>query len=121
MGKNRKRLAIGKRITDRLHRFTEAIRDRDKIPDRFTCRTIRLKLEPQKYGPERVKETRKMLGASQAIFAEFLGVSLSTVHDWEQGIATPRPIACRLMDEIRRDPKYWLDRLKELSAPVAAG
>jgi DNA-binding transcriptional regulator YiaG len=60
------------------------------------------------------------LGASQTIFAQFLGVSPSAVQDWEQGLKPPHGAACRLMDEIRRDPNYWIRRLQELSSPVEA-
>jgi putative transcriptional regulator len=66
-----------------------------------------------------VKETRKLIRASQAIFAQFLGVSLSAVRDWEQGIKPPGGAACRIMDEIRRNPDYFVGRLRELSSPTA--
>jgi putative transcriptional regulator len=65
-----------------------------------------------------VKKARVTLCASQAIFAQFIGVSTSTVQDWEQGAKTPRGSACRMMDEILRNPDYWISRLKELAAPV---
>jgi putative transcriptional regulator len=102
-------------IVERLKDFAETLETSESVTDKFTCRTIKLKLEPTTYSADLVKETRKLLGASQAIFAQFLGVSVKTVHDWEQGRKPPRDVACRLMDEIRRDPEYWLNRLKELS------
>jgi len=108
----------GKKIVDRLKRFAETLEGSETITDKYTCRTIRLNLKPQSYTAELVKLTRGMLGTSQAIFAQFLGVSVKTVHDWEQDRKKPMDVACRLMDEIRRDPKYWLNRLKELSLPV---
>lgn len=113
------RKSVGSTITDRLRGFAEAVESGDDITTRFTCRTIKLNLEPQPYSAELVKETRRKLGASQQIFAQFLGVSASAVRDWEQGLKPPHGAACRLMDEIRHDPKYWLERMKELS--VAAG
>lgn len=111
--------SVGKTIADRLGRFAEAVEKGGNITTRFTCRTIKLNLQPQAYSPELVKETRRKLGASQAIFAQFLGVSASAVRDWEQGLKPPHGAACRLMDEIRHDPKYWIERMKELS--VTAG
>ena len=105
----------GRKIVDRLKNFAETLERNESITDKFTCRTIRLNLEPASYSADSVKSTRKLLGASQAIFAQFLGVSIKTVHDWEQNRKTPRNAACRLMDEICRDPEYWLNRLKELS------
>lgn len=112
--------SVGEKIVRRLKGFVEAVENGDDILQRFTCRSIRLELEPQKYGPELVKSTRETLGASQAIFAQFLGVSASAVQDWEQGIKPPQGSACRLMDEIRRDPDYWIARLRDLSTPISA-
>ena len=109
---------LGSRIVGRLHGFVEALQRGDKLADRFTCRTIRLNLKPPRYNAELVRETRGKLSASQTVFAQFLGVSPSTVRDWEQGLKSPKPIACRLMDEIRRDPEYWLGRLNELATAV---
>ena len=110
--------SVGRNLVKRLKGFVEALERGEEITERFTCRTIRLNLEPQPYGPELVREARQKLNASQAIFAQFLGVSISTVHDWEQGLKPPRGSACRLMDEIRRNPEYWIQRLKELAVPV---
>ena len=120
MAKNNSQNSVGKRITRRLKGFVDSLENGDEVRQRFTCRTVQLKLEPQQYNPKLVKQTREVLGASQAIFAQFLGVSASAVQDWEQGEKPPKGSACRLMDEIRRDPKYWLKRLRELSIPVSA-
>lgn len=108
----------GKKIVERLKRFSETLESGETITDKYTCRTIKLNLEPRSYSAELVKQTRELLGTSQTIFAQFLGVSVKTVCDWEQDRKKPKEVACRLMDEIRRDPQYWLNRLKELSVPV---
>jgi len=110
--------SVGGKVVERLKRFAEALETSDTIPQRFTCRTIKLNLEPRQYSPKRVKEAREALQASQAIFAQFLGVSISAVRDWEQGAKSPRGVACRMMDEILRDPAYWRSRLEELATPV---
>ena len=111
--------SVGGKMLTRLKQFAEALEDTDSIPQRFTCRTIKLNLEPTPYDPERVKEARRTLRASQTIFAQFLGVSVSAVQDWEQGAKSPRGSARRMMDEILRHPQYWRTRLKELATPVA--
>ncbi len=90
------------------------------MAERFTCRTVRLNLQPQAYNAELVKKTRATLRASQAIFAKFLGVAPNTVRDWEQGVKHPSGAACRIMDEIRQNPQYWLQRLKQLCTPVTS-
>jgi DNA-binding transcriptional regulator YiaG len=110
--------SVGAAITQRLRAAAEAVEAGEDLTQRFTCRTVRLRLAPTSYGAKEVKQIRRKLGASQVIFAQFLGVSASAVQDWEQGLKPPQGAACRLMDEIRRDPQYWLRRLQELSTPV---
>jgi putative transcriptional regulator len=120
MNKKNDEASIGGELVRRLERFTKTLENTTDIHKRFTCKTIKLNLKPHEYPPELVKETRELLHASQAIFAQFLGVSLSAVRDWEQGLKSPGGAARRIMDEIRGNPQYFLNRLKELSTPVGA-
>jgi putative transcriptional regulator len=112
--------SVGGELVRRLKRFTEALKDTDDISKRFTCRTVKLNLSPVPYDAEGVKKTRRKLSASQAIFAQFLGVSLGAVRDWEQGLKPPSGAARRMMDEINRNPEYFRKRLKELASCVEA-
>ena len=120
MANRRAKKSVGQGIVGALKEFAEAAESGEDLNKRFTCRTIRLNVQPPKYSPGLVRKTRKMLGASQAIFAQFLGVSISAVQDWEQGAKPPKGTACRLMDEIRINPSYWQRRLEELATPVNA-
>ena len=106
--------SVEDRIIQRLQGFKEALQSGAVDGNRFTCRTIELDLKPQPYNPEAVKKTRKLLGASQAVFARFLGVSTKTVQAWEHGSNSPSDMACRFLDEICHNPAYWLRRLKEM-------
>src|SRR6516165_8483256 len=94
------RPSVGTRIVAGLQEFVDDLEKGEPLHEHFTCRQIRLNLEPTSYSPRRVKETRALLGASQAIFARFLGVSVQTIRAWEQGVNTPNGMACRFMDEI---------------------
>lgn len=105
--------SIGQEIIESLGEFTDALENDRQIQECFTCRTVLLDLDPMTYDAAAVKATRKILGASQAIFAQFLGVSVKAVHAWEQDANTPNGSACRFMDEIRRNPEYWRNRLRE--------
>ncbi len=105
--------SVAKRITSRLSEFVNALQDDAPISDRFTCKTVILDLKPVAYTPKMVLTTRQLLGASQAIFAQFLGVSPNTIRSWEQGTKIPKDIACRFLDEIQRNPDFWRDRLRE--------
>jgi putative transcriptional regulator len=110
--KNAMKASVGHEIVTRVRDFAEALKGDKPISERFTCRRVVLDLHPTPYDPDLVRETRKVLGASQAMFACFLGVKTKTVQHWEQGLATPSNMACRFMDEIRRNPAYWLERFK---------
>src|SRR5437660_926124 len=105
--------SVASRIRQRLEEFTLALESGESIQDKFVCRRMELDLKPTPYGPRTVKETRKLLNASQEVFALLLGTSLRTVRGWEQGKGAPNSTACRFMDEIRRNPDYWNQRIAE--------
>jgi putative transcriptional regulator len=116
-----KKMTFGERVIDSLTDFAEALESGEDIPKKFSCRKVVLDLSPTPYSAELVVETRKVLQASQAVFARFLGVATRTVSSWEQGIREPDKLACRFMDEIRNDPEHWKNRLKELIRPKSQG
>lgn len=115
------RIHVGKELVRRLKRFTDALETTNYLPDTFTCRTIRLNLQPKGYGGADVKKVRRILGVSQTLFAQFAGVSAAAVRDWEQDIKPPNGAVCRLMDEILHNPAYFQSRIRELATPVGAG
>ena len=104
---------VADRVLRRLKGFTEALESGEDIAKRFTCRQVELNLGRTNYPPQAVKGVRKLLGASQGVFASFLGVSAKTVCSWEQGINEPSDMTCRFLDEIRLNPPYWRKRLGE--------
>lgn len=103
---------VASRLRHRLEGFTLALERGDTIQEVFTCRKVELDLKPMPYDPMAVKHTRRLLRASQSIFAMLLGTSVKTVQAWEQGTLSPNKMACRFMDEIQRKPEYWIERLK---------
>ena len=104
---------IGEIIIERLQTFGQALANCEDISKKFTCRRVEVTVTPAMFTPEIIKDTRRLLRASQAVFAGFLGVSVQTVRAWEQGTNPPSDIACRFLDEIRLNPPYWQNRLKE--------
>ena len=106
---------LGKELIDGLRELSDSLKRKEKITDKFTCHTIVLDFQPTHYDAESVKSVRKLLGASQSIFARFLGVTVKTVQSWEQGQSTPSDMACRFLDEIRADRDYWLKGLRHMA------
>jgi putative transcriptional regulator len=108
--------SIGRWIGEGLNQIADDLKtDKKGVGRKLTRHHVSLNLVSTKYSPTTVKKTRDRLGCSQAIFARFLGVSISTVRNWEQGVNQPEHVARRLMDEIRHDPKYWKNRLRQLT------
>jgi len=118
-GANKKKPSLEQRLIEGLENFADALESDAELTERFTCRTVVLNLVPTPYDPVLVKQTRKVLGASQAIFARFLGVSPSLVQKWERGERSPSTLACRFMDEIRHDAPWSRRRFHDLIASRA--
>lgn len=100
-------------VEERLLSSMEDLVDSLKRGETLTYRTVVMQLKPSTYNPQKVVSTRKLLGASQGMFAQFLGTSPATIRAWERGGNDPSPMACRFMDEIRNNPEYWRTRLRE--------
>jgi DNA-binding transcriptional regulator YiaG len=111
-----RKTSVGTELVQRLKRFSEKLASGESLEQQFTCRTVKLSVNPKKYDDKSVRKTRQKLNASQAIFAQFLGVSVSAVRDWEQGLKPPSGPARRLMDEINRNPAYFKERLAQLTS-----
>jgi DNA-binding transcriptional regulator YiaG len=107
------RSSMGAELLNGLTAYADAL-EAGVESEQFTIRSIRAELVPRAYSPDRVRDTRRLMNMSQAVFAMFLGVSRSTVSQWEQGDRKPVPLACRLMDEIRADPNHWRRRADAL-------
>lgn len=101
-----------KKIAERLKGFVDALETNQDLAQKFNCHTVVLDLEPTEYDPQKVVAIRKKLGASQAVFAKLLGISVKTVRAWEQGLNPPNDMACRFMDEIGLDVERWQKRLQ---------
>ncbi len=109
---------IGSKITDRLERFAanlEKVKSLDELQDTLTVRKVVLNLSPRPFSGDEVSGLRKSLKLSQAVFAEFLGVSVSTVQDWEQGINEPSGPARRILEEMYSDTDAWRKKIRKLA------
>lgn len=104
------RKARSSRARDAIASLTE-LRDAFADGRQVTAREVRADLGPPFFDAAAVRSIRESLGASQAAFALFVGASTGTVSAWEQGRRSPSGIAARFLDEIRRKPCYFSDRL----------
>jgi putative transcriptional regulator len=123
-GRAREGTSAGARILAAIEEATELLRAEGLGSQRLTVRTYRIPSAPPVYHPGDVKRVRNLLGASQTVFAGFLGVNVNTVRSWEQGRRPPQPIACRFLSEIEADPDYWRKRILPVlveSQPVERG
>ena len=63
------------------------------------------------YQPTDIKAIRLKLGKSQSEFALMIGVSVSTLQNWEQGRRSPGGPARALLKVAEREPKVVADAL----------
>lgn len=62
--------------------------------------------------PPQIKEIRKKLNKSQSEFAHMIGVSISTLQNWEQGRRRPEGPARILLQIASRNPSAVMDAIQ---------
>ena len=69
----------------------------------------------KRYSNTDVKRVRRKVGMTQAVFADYMGVSKKTVEAWENGRTHPAGSACRLLDILASERFFDLPfiRMKE--------
>jgi putative transcriptional regulator len=75
---------------------------------------------PPWYAPFLIREIRHKLSVSQAIFAEMLGVSTSSVRAWEQGKREPDGPARRLLQIAEEHPEVFKAVVGEIYPAIEA-
>ncbi len=80
--------SIAEKMVQGLEEFADALESGEDVAQRFNCHKVVLELVPTPYTPELVRETRRELNASQAVFARFLGVSVNTVRSIKRWLSS---------------------------------
>src|SRR5271165_181525 len=117
-GRSRNGTSAGTKILAAIEEATEILRAEGLESNKLTIRTYKVPPLPRVCRSGDVKRVRELLGASQAVFAGFLGVNVNTVRSWEQGKRLPQPIANRFLSEIEAAPAYWRQRIQEGTAEM---
>lgn len=108
----RKKRNVAREIIADLKQMHATLRAGIPLREKYTVRTVREVPDPGRYDAREIQATRKLLGVSQPIFAQMLGVSAALVRSWESGQRKPAPIARRLLDQIRANPSGWREMIK---------
>ena len=74
----------------------------------INLRLTRIPGRPKPISPKEVRQIRRALNASQALFAAYLNVSANAVRSWEQGTRRPRQAALKLLIIAKKNPKALL-------------
>jgi putative transcriptional regulator len=83
---------------------------------KITLRTCKVEAAPlPKVDSKLIRDTRKRLHCSRAVFARKLRINERTLERWEQGRAKPNPQAAALVLLVRNYPDT-LQRLDRLAA-----
>jgi putative transcriptional regulator len=83
---------------------------------KITLRSYKIEAAPlPKVDSKLIRDTRKKLRCSRAVFARKLRINERTLEKWEQGRAKPNPQAAALVLLVRRYPDTLarLDRVAE--------
>lgn len=81
----------------------------------ITLRTYKIEAAPlPKVDSKLIRDTRKKLRCSRAVFARKLRINERTLEKWEQGRAKPNPQAAALVLLVRRYPDM-VARLDEVA------
>jgi len=82
---------------------------------KITLRTYNVEVTPlPKVDSKLIRDTRKRLHCSRAVFARKLRINERTLEKWEQGRAKPNPQAAALVLLVRKYPDT-LDRLERVA------
>ena len=99
--------SVGSRLIVGLTELRDVLAGGEPVEKHFKVRTRTILPPPTPHDARSVLATREKLGASPAVFAQLVGVSTVQAQSWEQGLRKPPKVACRLLDEINRDPSHW--------------
>ena len=78
------------------------------------AKTVTFMIEPvKKYSNEDIKKIRNNAGMTQAVFANYMGVSPKTVEAWELGRTHPTGPAYRLLDILAENKEDSLSFIKK--------
>ena len=82
---------------------------------KITLRTYKIEAAPlPRVDSKLIRDTRKKLHCSRAVFASKLRINERTLEKWEQGRAKPNPQAAALVLLVRRYPDT-LERLERVA------
>ena len=82
---------------------------------KITLRTYKIEAAPlPRVDSKLIRDTRKTLHCSRAVFARKLRINERTLEKWEQGRAKPNPQAAALVLLVRRYPDT-LERLERVA------
>ena len=83
---------------------------------KVTLRSYKVEAAPlPKVDSSLIRDTRKKLRCSRAVFARKLRINERTLEKWEQGRAKPNPQAAALVLLVRKYPDT-LERLEQVAA-----
>ncbi len=91
------------KILDTVHGSVQGLHQAGVVDD-VTMREFDVMCLPPvpKLDAEKIREIRKNNHVSQSVFAAYMGVTKSTVTQWEQGLKKPRGASLKLLDLVSR-------------------
>ena len=102
-----------RRVVDEMMEGVTAMKSHRE--GKITLRTYKVEVAPlPKVDSKLIRDTRKRLNCSRAVFARRLRINERTLEKWEQGRAKPNPQAAALVLLVRKYPDT-LERLERVA------
>ncbi|MBI3662799.1 MAG: helix-turn-helix domain-containing protein [Acidobacteria bacterium] len=76
--------------------------------EKVNLRVTEIPAPPRRMTPQEIRQIRRSLNASQALFASLLNVSPQAVRSWEQGLRRPHNAALKLLALAKKNPRLLL-------------
>jgi len=105
---------LGQMMADGAQELADDLVNNADIHAKYSSRNVSFSfVDDAPFTAAEVINARKVLSASQPVFAKFLGFSRQIVSGWEQGKKKPSKHARRILRLIQLDQAYWKKRFAE--------
>ena len=103
---------LGQLLVDGFTELSEDLSAGIDLSKKYSVRNVIAPNIPGDFDSEEALNARTTLNASQAVFAQFLGLSANAIRTWEQGRGTPNKAVRTIFRFIREDPAYWREKFQ---------
>ena len=110
---------LGQLLVDGFTELADDLSTGINIGKKYSVRNVVAPTILGDFVPDEALNARTALNASQAVFAQFLGLSANAIRTWEQGRGSPNKAVRTIFRFIREDPTYWREKFQLVMAATS--